>query len=605
MSQPPARQGDSPGPVRTVSDRACIACLESIPAVARRCPECGAPQRAPGPGARLLKLASVIFALLTFVLGVRQLTNMAIARFSRGATLELHVEVARELIRLGEYAAAWNQLEGAPRDARTTEVRLQLARHWMLDASELESGMSLGELAKRLALVIAPAATSGAPRQRADCQALLAYAQVMRGREEPVASGAVVQLFEEALAEDDTSAMAHMLYGHYLVSYENELENGLEHLEHAVELEREQPDPALPTRQWQLSALNNFRRSNRHRSDEPSAANPGWQARVALLRFANDLRTAAEWTPADGTGLHQDALDVDRDWRRLIDAYDLSSAEALAELRRALPPAEHMALLAWLEAEGPGSARISQRAYVSAMLHEDLGDTAAAVAALVSTPPHYRLRDAFDELHQRLTGRPLGPLSERDPWAYRAEVLARAEPGDSELVEVFEQLELYMHLHRRGRRWSDAESLHAIAGGRRAFAERQRQADSQNDEVRELDRQLALYEGELLLAAGRATEAVSTLELLVQEMPAGHALRGRALVELAAAHATTADEAGLAASVARIREAVEEEEWSDWAWIRWRPMLGPLHARADYVALLERHGRRAGPPGSRGPSDGK
>jgi hypothetical protein len=129
----------------------------------------------------------------------------------------------------------------------------------------------------------------------------------------------------------------------------------------------------------------------------------------------------------------------------------------------------------------------------------------------------------------------------------------------------------------------------------------------------ELVRELALYEGELLLAAGRADEAVSALEKLLQELPPGHRKRGRALVELgaalaarsAAANEAAGNSAVLAASVARLREAVDEEGWSDWAWIRWRPGLEPVHGRRDYAALLARHGRSPGPPAGVEVADGQ
>ena len=133
-----------------------------------------------------IKRSTIAIATDFSGLGVHQLTNLAVSRFARGSTLELQQRVAEELIGHRQYVIAWELLEGAPRDAGTTAMRLRLARRWMLDSSTLDSGMGLADIARLLAPIMAPAAASETPRARADYRALLAYAQVMRAREAPV-----------------------------------------------------------------------------------------------------------------------------------------------------------------------------------------------------------------------------------------------------------------------------------------------------------------------------------------------------------------------------------------------------------------------------------
>lgn len=597
VTDAPTGEGDVSRSEVTESARHCVECLESIPVVAQKCPECGASQRPSSVGPRAIKLASVVVALISFVLGMHQLTDMAISRIARGSTLETKLGVAQALIDQREYGAAWALLESTHDSPETSEMRVRVARHWLLDASSLASGMSLGELAKQLSPVLAPGTRSDDPRHRADHQALLAYAQLLRARDEPVASD-VRALYQAALWEEDTSALAHMLFGHYLLSYEAEMGLGLEHLARAAQLSADDEATRAMVRRWQLAALTNVLRSARRGRDEPTESNPTWLARIALVQLADELRTSGEAVPAGAASASMDGLRSDRYLKQLTAAYQLRSAQAIAQLGRALPAQQHVALLEWLQSERGDQARPSAEAYLAALLHEDLGDSKAAVAVLLSSPPDYRLRSAYDELQQRLTGEPYGPLSERDPWAYRAGVLRRAEPGSRELREVSEKVDEYMLWHRMGGRVHDAVALQAVKSRREARAERSPGEASPDANERELDRKHALYEGELLLAAGRAVDAAAVLRELVDQLEPGHAERGRALVELAAARLASAgdDEAALSSSVALVREAVEQEGWSDWAWIRWRPVFKTLQPRADYAALLERHGRRSGPP---------
>jgi hypothetical protein len=314
------------------------------------------------------------------------------------------------------------------------------------------------------------------------------------------------------------------------------------------------------------------------------------------VKLAQDIRTRQDWHPPDDARTGVDLPNPGRAWDELGRVYDGLPADSLAALRRVLPPREHLALLDWLKS-GRGAASPPQ-AYVEALLHHDLGEDEAAVTALMSATPDYRLRDAFAALHQELTGEPYGPLSERDPWAYRTQVLHHAEHWGDELAQVSAALDNHMGLHRLGVPAEPAAFL-TVSTGRRALAERRQNSGTLDPDCRELEWRLTQYEGELLASLGKASEAVARLQALAQELPSGHALRGRALVELAAALVmigSGADEGTRTAAVAHLRDAIEFEGWSDWAWIRWRPPFDRLQNDAGYAALLQRHGRNVGAP---------
>lgn len=322
--------------------------------------------------------------------------------------------------------------------------------------------------------------------------------------------------------------------------------------------------------------------------------------RLAVLRVANELRQSGE--PIPSSGFEASSRSPGNYWKRLNAPYDVGSPEALAELRKSLPTDDHLAVIRWLDEAGREEGPSAARGYVAALLYLDRGDTDAAVAELRSRPKSLALGRAYEALHVEITGEPLTPLRERDPWAWRSQVLASAKPGDPELAHAIEEIDEYMVWHRRGERhWTD-DALAAVTSRRAARNIGGTPGpDAATPDERVLTHKLALYEGELLFSAGRPEQAASRLRDLTAALPEGDPLRARALVELAAALAAGGDADAnnndrYAEVVALLREAVEGEGWSDWAWIRWRPVFDPLDQRADYEALLERHGRRAGPP---------
>jgi tetratricopeptide (TPR) repeat protein len=554
--------------------------------------------------------------VLTLLLGVRELVELAVSRFERSDSVRTQLLAAAVLAESSEHQAAWKLLEAAravaPDHDGVRRARLAVAEDWLLRGHVRGVGASFTDVVDRLEPVLAASASFDDPRTQATALALLAFAQAIRGTEASSKQDIPEQL-RRAIEVDPDGALAHLLLGRYLAGRARDLEAAAPHFARGIELARDGQVDLAWARGQQIDAIRTSV------GGWPSNTRPdGLRANIVLILMADDMRRHAEPVPVfEAAMMPQQRA---RHWESLARAHENRRLDptVFAAVAEAISNEDHLATLEWLIEGAPagdaGSATqwISWLGFWKARLQESLGDPEGAVETYRGVQPITALAEPLDQALVRLTGEPLRPLSDRDPWAWRAEVLRGGEPTSKLFKKALRALDRYMWAHRRGEDHSNAEALAAANAAATNLAARS-VAHPPSESERALAARLALDRASLMLAAGQDAQAVEVLEQVLAASSSGEARRGDLLVSLAAARTrragsstnSSSDTTMERAAASRLLvEAVEQEGYTDWARIRWFEDLQPLHADPEYAALLVRHGRVSTPSVAAGPAHG-
>lgn len=580
--------------------RICNGCLKEISNTSNICPHCGTHKGYIRFVGKSLGWIAGLMILLNFIPDFREIVNLIVDPYQQNRMVTMQVKASEALREAKEYQAAWEQLDVAQKKLDNVESRpkdLVLARHnlartWLLNARIL-GRESFKDIADLISPIIADATSTGSNLNQAENKAMLAYTQYLRARSEPIHAN-VVSLYRQALKIDPKCALAHLLMGHYLVGFNNDLDQGLKHLATAVDLKATTDQLGyISARTWQLTSISNYIMSIHYLDQEGFARwSPGASA---LLQVANEMRIKGEPLPL---GNETDSHHRNRFWHRIQRLYKtaLSDRDQFNNLLSAIPPEDHIATLEWLQNQHPDGILDPFLVYASARLHEQQGDTKAAVIAYRSTQPkHYRLTGIWDKALLRLTGQSARSLQERDPWAYRAQVMESNLPTDKIFTKVFDEVADYMTRHDQGIRRFGNEALVAVSAGIENIA-KTNLGEAVFDDQGVLA-ELSLYRAKLLLAFERQDEALVTLDGWQDRLPIGSSIRSNILMTLAVAHAqnieTSKDpQTEKNKALALLKEAIEVEGYTNWARIRWFDDLSPLYSAPEYKSLLARHGRK-------------
>jgi hypothetical protein len=569
--------------------RECVGCREEIALRDPRCRFCGTYQGARRFAVVGLALAGAILTVFSLVFGIRQLVGTAGNALEQRTDVRTRVSAAERLLQAGEHASAWSLLEpmDASRNANVRQARLAVGRDWLLHAAVIEGRGTFRDITDRVTPVLAASAGRGTTREQAETRALLGYSQFLRSREEAVLADPA-QVYREALELDPDCGLAHLLLGQHLAGWTGDFMAGLAHLRRAVELQRTGQLTDVPVRERQLQAILN------HQGSNPYLPNPAYtEASVAFIRVLDEIREEEGRLPDPSVGL--DRTRANRFWVEASRSYSRPPDDSMGEaIVQALPLDRHLALLRWLEEQNPNDTPDPWLSTWIAHLQELGGDTSGAIETYARHDElPARLGEVWDRAMLRLTGEPFRPLSVRDPWTQATRALATAPRESEEFKAALNHLYSYMEGHSLGDRHADPAALRAA----RAAFDNPLLLDSRDGQDRaEVRARVGLHLGSLLIAGQRPGEAVPVLRDLDAAREAGHPLRGEVLVTLASAYAqwsstTSGAAADLDTAVARLREAVETEGYSDWARIRWFDDLLPLRGHPEYTALLARHGR--------------
>lgn len=212
-------------------------------------------QNASGDGSKaaILKWVGAATAIISLVLGARQLITIATDRAQRSRESTEFVALARQQAGRNEFAEAWqslDQAEARSRTAATDSARLDIAFRW------LEEGRPGPEQPfTRITDAVTPALDRALLDQqhprRADILAHLGWATFLRSR--TTGSGDPGPMYKQALAVDSRNVYANAMLAHWLMWQGEPLEAARPYFDAALATGRERP----LVRTLQLAAIRN------------------------------------------------------------------------------------------------------------------------------------------------------------------------------------------------------------------------------------------------------------------------------------------------------------------------------------------------------------
>ena len=279
----------------------------------------GADETSSQSGSRILKWIGIATALISLILGARQLINAGLERAQRSRESAEFVALARQQADRREFPAAWQSLDRAEERSRTdatAAARLDIAFRWLQDGRP-----GPDQPFTRITDAVIPALDRALldpqhPR-RADILAHLGYATFLKGR--ATGTGDPAPLYKQALEIDPKNVYANAMLAHWLMWNGAPFETARPYFDAAIATGKERP----LVRTFQLSALSN-------RND--SAADSEFVRVVDAMRRQNE-------------GLEQ---------RLARNAYQVyvrrygPRGRAAAEGDIPLPPADRLATFLWL-----------------------------------------------------------------------------------------------------------------------------------------------------------------------------------------------------------------------------------------------------------------
>ena len=235
----------------------------------------GTGETSSGSLARVLKWVGAATAVISLILGARQLVTIATDRAQRSRESAEFVALARQQADRGEFAEAWRSLDRAEERSRTdaaANARLDVGFLW------LEEGRPGPEQPfSRITDAVVPALDRALldrqhPR-RADVLAHVGWATFLRSRD--TGNGDPRPLYDQALAIDPDNVYANTMLAHWLVWEGGSMDRARPYFETALKTGKERAF----VRRFQLAAIQN-------RNDDGADAE--------LVRVANAMRQQNE-----------------------------------------------------------------------------------------------------------------------------------------------------------------------------------------------------------------------------------------------------------------------------------------------------------------------
>lgn len=268
---------------------------------------------------RLVKWIGAGAALISLILGAKQLIGIATDRSERSRASAEFTALARQQAGRGEFVDAWQSLDRADERSRTPEsdaARLDIAFRWLEDGRP-----GAGQPFTRITDAVMPALDRALldPQQprRADILAHLGWATFLKSRE--TGSGDPAALYKQALDVDAHNAYANAMMAHWLLWQGEPLTTARPYFDAAIASGQQRQF----VRTLQLAAL-------RNRNDEAADAE--------LIRVADSMRRQNE------------SLD-DRSARAAYVVYRQRYGPNAAPANAAevgIPPADQLATFQWL-----------------------------------------------------------------------------------------------------------------------------------------------------------------------------------------------------------------------------------------------------------------
>jgi hypothetical protein len=225
---------------------------------------------------RALKWVGVVTAVISLLLGVRQLTTWIGDVYGRQREAATLIDVARQQASRREFSAAWTSLDRAAQVRASEDVdraRVEIAFAWLQEARP-GPGQRFAVITDAVTPALDRALVSAEGERRADLLAHLGWVTFLRMRDGY--DGDPALRYQEALAIDPDNVFANAMLGHWLLwRSAAQMEAAREHFDRAL---AGAGDTRPFVRQLQLAAL-------RNRNEAGDAE---------LLRVANEMRLRDE-----------------------------------------------------------------------------------------------------------------------------------------------------------------------------------------------------------------------------------------------------------------------------------------------------------------------
>jgi hypothetical protein len=228
-----------------------------------------------GPGTRALKWVGAITAVISLIVGVRQVTLWVGDALHRRREAATQVDLARQQSSRRAFADAWASLDRAdalrPGEA-VDSARIDVAFAWLQDARP-GPGRAFGVITDAVTPSLDRALVNASGPRRADLLAHLGWAEFLRSRDG--VQGDPAARYREALEADSGNVYANAMLGHWLMRSSSGIDAGRERF--ATALAGADGKRAF-VRRLQLAAL----------------TNRGSDGDAELLRVADEMRQKGE-----------------------------------------------------------------------------------------------------------------------------------------------------------------------------------------------------------------------------------------------------------------------------------------------------------------------
>jgi hypothetical protein len=222
-----------------------------------------------------VKWVGAATAVISLILGARQLITIATDRAQRNRDSAEFTALARQQAGRNEFAEAWRSLDRAEERSRseaTDAARLDVAFKW-LEEGRPGPGQPFSRITDAVVPALDRALLDPQHPRRADILAHLGWATFLKWRE--TGAGDPASLYKQALEIDAHNVYANTMLGHWLVWTGESLSAARPYFDAAVSSGKQRPF----VRTYQLAAA-------RNRSDDAGDAE--------LVRIVNSMRQQNE-----------------------------------------------------------------------------------------------------------------------------------------------------------------------------------------------------------------------------------------------------------------------------------------------------------------------
>src|SRR5689334_6274323 len=225
--------------------------------------------------ARIVKWIGAATAVISLILGARQLVTIATDRAQRNRESLEFTALARQQAGRNEFVEAWRSLDRAEERSRTEATdaaRLDVAFRW-LEEGRPGPGQPFSRITDAVAPALDRALLNPQHPRRADTLAHLGWATFLKWRE--TGAGDPAPLYKQALEVDPHNVYANTMLAHWLAWQGQPLSAARPYFDAAIESGKQRPF----VRRFQLAAVGN-------RRDDAADAE--------LVRIVNSMRQQNE-----------------------------------------------------------------------------------------------------------------------------------------------------------------------------------------------------------------------------------------------------------------------------------------------------------------------